>query len=64
MRLEQVELLPTILQKINLMKIENADLKQKVQQLTEENTNLKNIIDTKLKQLEDALTQIVNALGI
>jgi regulator of replication initiation timing len=64
MRLEQVELLPTILQKINQMKAENADLKQKIQQLTEENTNLKNIIDTKLKQLEDALTQIVNALGI
>jgi len=64
MRLEQVELLPTILQKINQIKTENMELKQRIQQLTTENENLKRIIETRISQLENALNEIVKSLGI
>jgi hypothetical protein len=64
MRLEQIEKLPTILQKIEQIKMENSELRQKIQQLTTENENLKQTIETRISQLENALNEIVKSLGI
>jgi len=64
MRLEQVELLPTILQKINQIKTENTELKQKIQQISNENQQLKTTIETRISQLENAINEIIKSLGV